>query len=119
MRCMLNKKAVKVSSEQEDGTVYNSTAMVVHGVTNRPTQGDAKRSRIHRISKQAKTCCSCTRSLACKIKLCEIQASRHSLSEMQLLLSLRQPTGMDHKAEGTEGNGGAEKGNCKHHEDDG
>ena len=62
---------VKASSDQEDSIESISTAMFVHYVSKHPTQGKAKRSRLIKISHQAKTCCSCTRSSDCKVKLCE------------------------------------------------
>ena len=68
---LMDGQTVKASSEQEDTTDSISTAMVVHGVRDHPTQGDAKRSRLSRIIKHENTCCSWTRSLSCKRKLCE------------------------------------------------
>ena len=67
----MGRQTVKASSEQEDGTNPISTAMVVHGVSSHPAQGNARQSRFSRITKQMKMYCSCTWSLACKMKLCK------------------------------------------------
>ena len=67
----MDGQMVKVSGEQEDGTDSISTAMTVHGISKHLTQGNVNLSRVTKITKQAKTCCSCTWSLACKTKLCK------------------------------------------------
>ena len=71
----MDRQTVKAYSEQEDDTQSISTALVVHGVTDHPTQGKVKRSRLTKISHQAKTCYSCTRSLACKTKMYKCKRS--------------------------------------------
>ena len=67
----MDGQTAKASSDREDGTEYISTVMVVHGVSRHHTQGKATRSRSTKITQQAKTCCSCTQSSACKTKLCK------------------------------------------------
>ena len=67
----MDRQMANATSKQEDGTKSNSTTMVVHGVTDHPTQESAKRVRLQRASERVDSCCTCTRFSTYKMNLCE------------------------------------------------